>query len=403
MRRVLAAWLSVLLLFICTAGCAPVTEAPVAVGTPTDGIAYYLMHRDTGTMLAVRDGELCVESSPTGDVLWLFLPVEGDGYVAKNEATGAYLTVGKDGTVTLTDAQSNATAWRWERMRDGDARMSSDLSEGGFLSLSDGAVRYGATDDRWEIRPLTLRLNVYYDAAFAHSYAKKGMDPRDALEKILLENSEGAATWRGVTEFFRTELHAYTSLHITDAPYETYPYSKGCLYRDDPTVPCVDCFGAQAVGETEVDACRNGHHHKEATRFVESTPVSDREYNLLFTGHVASCYNKSTIGGTHQTEEESAIFGLAEGIADGNRCAIFLGAFSDILDYDHIKYYAVHEICHLLGARHHAPKDGCVHSRAEHAEELGGAEAARCAIPLCDACRALIDAEKAALLFGHAD
>lgn len=402
MRRVCTVLLAALTLVLLW-GCAPAMEQPVGEMQPEEGIAYYLTHAPSGMLLADADGALVATDSPSERGLWLFLPVDG-GYVAQNEATGAYLSVDDSGAPIASADRERAIGWRLERLASGGCRCVASGDAEGFLSLSEGKASLSATSERWEIRPLTLRLNAYYDEAFAETYAKKGVYAVDALEKILLENTEGDENWRGLTQFLRQELHALIDLRITDAPYASYPYSAGCLYCNDLSTPCNNCFGVRTEGNSELDDCMDGYHHKEGTRFIESTPQSDAEYNIFFTGFAASCYiDKSVSEWTHSSGDGSAMFGCSEGIGTGNRCAVYLGAFSDILDYEHVKYIAVHELCHLLGARHHAPSVACLHSLMDISSAPEIAELTQSFLTLCDTCRAAIDCAKASLLYGHGD
>lgn len=401
MRRARCLLLMVLML-LSAVGCAPAEELPIGTATPEDGIAYYLTHQATGMLLSEANGAVGATETPSENVLWLFFG-SGDGaYVAQNGATGAYLASDARGGVTAAESRERAIDWRLERMEDGTCRLAA-ASEQTFLVLADGSAALGGAADRWEMRPLTLRLNVYYDKAFAQSYEEKGICATDALEKILLENSGGAEHWRGLEQFLREELHARMDLHITDTIYQSYPYSAGCLYRDDVSTPCNNCLGVRTDGNSEFDDCKNGYHHKEASRFVKCTPQSDAAYQILFTGHVPSCLCEQGVhGGRHSSGDEAAIFGLAEGIATGNRCAVYLGSVSDILDYEHIRYIAAHELCHLLGASHHAPNEACLHSLTEISTAPEIVEQMRTVLPLCDVCHASIAREKAALLYRHA-
>jgi len=403
MRRFFAILLITVTLCICLVGCHSVEETPISTEVPEESLAYYLMHRDTGKLLSVSDDALVMESEPIQNVLWLFLPCDDGGYVAKNEVSGRYLAFAEDGKASLTDAWERAISWQWQRMSDHTYRLAMHSDEGKLLSVADGEARLDENDDRWEIRPLTLQLNVYYDEAFEQTYEKKGTYVMDALEKILLENTTGDADFRSVTEVFRKELHIRLALNITDTPYESYPYRAGCLYRDDPLTPCHNCLGEEVEGYGELEYCKNGYHHKDGDHIIQSTPQSDETFNIIFTGHSASCAcDEQGKGQEVHVDDKSGIYGRAEGLGKGNRVAVFLGAFNDAEDYGRIKFTVAHELMHLLDARHHRMQERCLHALTEMTDApLWDFAEDHLLLPLCDSCIARMNACKAAVLYRH--
>lgn len=369
---------------------------------PEKGIAYSLVHRDSETFFEEADAGIAITASHTQNRLWLFEANTDGTLIIQNEATGSYLSLEEDGDLCMTPRKDEAASWYAEQMRDGSCRIAL-AQTGKYLNVTDGSVTLGARADVWELRALTLRLNVYYDAAFADTYAQKGIYAVDALEKILMENSDGIEGWRGAETFFREELHVRLDLHITDTAHQSYPYAAGCLYQDEPLIPCHNCTDAEIDGYGAIEYCQNGYHHKDADHIIRSIPQSDAEFNLLFTGHRATCACEvENDGKTKHVNDKSNIFGRAEDIGKGNRCAVFLGAFTDILNYNQIKHSAVHEICHLLGARHHtADENPCLHGFGELTSGSVASEEAYRYLPICDGCLEKIEKNKANALIGH--
>lgn len=347
------------------------------------------------------------------EMLWCF-EAENGYYRIRNDATGEYLQA-RDGNlsckeVILTNECNERGLWKVYETEMKDVRIIGKLQdertegEKKYLSMSDGALRQGGEETAWELRPLTMRLNVYYDKAFADAYDKKGIYAVDALERILFENNSGAEDFCSVTEVLRERLGIRLSVNIIGDPYASYPYLMGCVHRDDPMTPCHNCFGTVVDGFDEIAYCQNGYHHKDGDHFIRSTPSSGTEFNLLFTGHAATCAcDETSGGGVVHVDDKSSIYGRAEGLGTGNRVAVFLGAFGSVEDYEKIKFTVAHELMHLLDARHHAMKDRCIHGvTITSGATLWDVAEDHLLLPLCDACISRMNAGKLSVLYRHA-
>jgi len=135
-------------------------------------------------------------------------------------------------------------------------------------------------------------------------------------------------------------------------------------------------------------------------------------FNIMFTGHEATCACEELENGGYIHVFKTGLKGRAEGIGTGNRCAVFAG-FEDANNksFARLKYTMVHEILHLLGAKHHEFNDieQCVHVTKYEAGTIisdNGEIVARLAIDeiqlsVCAICKSRTDDVKLSALYNH--
>ena len=387
-------------------GCAPQSE-PIPK-TLSEGIVHTISPIGTDTPMEAVGFSVGVGSDEkTEKMLWCFEVAEDGYYRIRNDATGDSAPSCTE--LILDEACDERGFWRIFEVENGASKIIGKLQYERvsgipmYLNVSDGEVMQDGEGALWEIKELTLHLNVFYDPAFASMYEEKGIYAVDALEKILFENTTADESFRSVTGFFSAVLHIRLVVNIVDTPYESYPYTAGCLYRDDPDTPCHNCFDKEIDGYGKLEYCKSGYHHKDADHIIQSTPQSDTAFNVIFTGHSATCACDPTREGDEvHTDDKSGIYGRAEGIGVGNRVAVFLGSFGDAEEYDRIKFTVAHEVTHLLGGQHHVMTEQCIHGfiGLTDAPSWDFTEA-HLSLPMCDTCIARIDSCKLAALYRH--
>ena len=248
-------------------------------------------------------------------------------------------------------------------------------------------VTYG----KWKIRPLILRYNVMFDAAFAERF---GSDYQTILQSVFGENSIG----HSIPDIFG-ETYGIT-VRITynfETSFKSYTYTQECKYRYSINSICHDCKNAEV--NDLITECQNGLHHKNEIMIFDSLPSSglsaSHQINILFTGQT-TCYIINIINDEDETITQEHIddcctFGL--GAVLGNTILINFNKLYDELVSDNNDKYnqaiaiVAHETLHNLGAEH--CQNGCIMGNSNDNFEKN--------LTMCNTCQTTVENNKFAL------
>ena len=347
--------------------------------------------------------------------MWKFEYVGSGFYKIKNDITDLYLTAPANDTegtaIKHMTFSGNYSLWHFEQTDDGyyiiqsknqyDRTTTTPL----YLTVVNNSVVQSSSTAayKWDVRALTLNLNVYYDQAFVDLYEEIEMTAGGAIDNIFKNNTLGADNYRSISQAFKESLGIRLNAVVNTSVFESFPYTQDCDYKDDPLTPCQNCKNSYVEayennGSEEAIAleyCKNGYHHKCSNKIIKSTPASNTTINILFTGHKTSC-SLENIETAHAIEPGE--LGRAEGVASGNRCAVYLSEFSSIQNYQVLKIVAIHEITHLINGQHHYENEeagNCVHG-GNHFNDDNPVS-----IPICDICDDNISLHKLRILYPH--
>ena len=322
-------------------------------------------------------------------------------YKIRNDVTGYYLTAPRNNAENAKITQElfhpEYSLWKIENTSDGYCTIQSKnqyqrtTATPLFLTINgeDVVQSSDTTNYKWDVRELTLNLSLYYDQAFADAYNVVGVTPVDAIKNIVTNNTTGLANHRNVKQFFKDEFGIKVNITILAIVYESFPYSRNCSNKNNPTASCA-CYSF--VEDGDIEDCKNGYHHKSANKIVECTPVSTTTICIIFTGHSAICgYD----GSTHVPNKN--IYGRAEAVGSGNRCAVFASRFSPITNYDKIKLTVAHEILHLLNGKHHFASGelDCINGYNRNYSSVYES------IEICENCVIMVNSHKLKMLYLH--
>lgn len=348
-------------------------------------------------------------------MMWRFVYAFDGYYRIKNEATGYYLRApaSDENNQLITQSTSSNVYGLWKFIATDDGRFMiqsrnqylRETDEPLYLAVLSGILIQSNTvqNNTWDIKPLTLNLNVYYDQAFCDVYDDIGVEPEEAIRKILETNTSAAENYRSIPDFFEQEFGVQVNIQIMNGAYASYPYTCNCLYKDDPYEECDNCRGLGLSMSDLEDyelylQCEEGYHHKSANHFAVCTPQSTTTINILFTGHRPECtYDELRTSHTYFTAE-SDVRGKAEDIGSGNRGVVFVSEFESLTNYQGMKSTTTHEILHLLNGRHHYNNNlnaNCVFGDGRQTDNV------KYQLMLCSGCKQTVNAYKFKVLYAH--
>ncbi len=323
-----------------------------------------------------------IYQSSTPQMMWVFEDAGSGYYTIKNDITGYFLKAPEDNLTnsrfTVAHPGQDDTDYFLfyiTRASDGYFLIQSKNQKNRttstplYVALSGSNIVQSSNLNiaTWDLKPLTLQLNILYDQALVDRYPSSY---RQILNNIYFTNNSNN---RSLKLTYKQRFGIKLKIVISSSTFVSYPEAHNCsltgaehidnyclgyncdVYDDSVSEP-TSTNEAELIAKHYQD-CSNGLHHKYEWAFLDNIPDTSNspiknQCNVLHTGYHACNYGYDS---DNQPFHHSTLYGGA--YLPGTSAVIFNHHFlftteSTETDYDTLIKVVAHEICHNFGVDH---------------------------------------------------
>lgn len=335
-------------------------------------------------------------------LMWKLEYADNGYYKIKNDVTGYYLTApannNNGSSITQGLFNGNYSLWCFIKNSDGSYMVQSknqyirNAPTPLYLSTSETSVVQKSGSCSWNVKPLIMRINAYYDQSFCTLYGTLyGTNYLNVLHSIFGNNSIN----NSIAKLYKERFGILVKVSYNQAIATSYPEIHTCTYVNSIETLCNDCHNEGS--DIPAVECRSGLHHKAELSFLGTIPneylYNSSQINMYFTGYKA-CYgvvNRDEFDEIIDSETYHQNAPYANAWSGTNRNDVLILAYTarDNIatgNYDTIIKTVSHELLHNLSVQHCDGSVPCI---------MKGANTYICQnLPICDICYGTANSNK---------
>ena len=263
---------------------------------------------------------------------------------------------------------SNMQRWRILRIR-AEEYIFQNVGSGQFLARNGNNVLMSnaiSTASRWNIRRLTMVIDVMYDQAFVDRHGG-----RDGMERHLNSVIHGSTSQgNSISSVMLQRYGVHVQFNVRSTVFASFPYTQNCQLINDRNFTCNNYQSIEMHGSFNcqhwnvlpsgfiIANCEGGGHHKSSRHGMlwnlptERMPIINSiQASLLFSGHRTCAVNND---GNHVF----TVAGWARNRNRGTSMTVHMAARAD-QSVERYRTLVLHEMLHLFEAPDHS-NDSCI-------------------------------------------